>query len=182
MGSRTSSISRCSDADVLNCTDIGIRVADYSCLANAASHESDRRYYVGTCFRNFSRGFRYIDRLATHDVAVTAAANARSQIYHNLVAVPPSTVLGMSRGRLLSFIGPDIDALTDKIVRATIPRRVAIYTGVLAVALTATLSLLAAGILAVGLAFAGIVVPWIAAQGRKESLNCSGHGRLCHSC
>ena len=40
--------------------------------------------------------FRYIYRLATHDVALTAAANARSQIYHNLVAVPPSTVLGLS--------------------------------------------------------------------------------------
>ncbi len=113
--------------------------------------------------------FRYIYRLATHDVALTAAANARSQIYHNLVAVPPSTVLGMSRGRLLSFIGPDIDALTDKIVRATIPRRVAIYTGILAIALTATLSLLVAGILAIGLGFAGIVVPWIAVQGEKKA-------------
>lgn len=113
--------------------------------------------------------FRYVDRLASHDVALTAAASARSQIYRNLVSAPTSTVMGMSRGRLLSFIGPDVDALTDRIVRATIPRRIAAYTGVIAVGLTTILSLVAAIILAIGLIIAGVVVPWMAAQGEKKA-------------
>ena len=114
--------------------------------------------------------FRYIDRLASHDVALSRAANARVGVYRRLAGANPAAVMGMGRGALLTRIGVDVDALADRIVRSTIPRWVAAVTSLLAVGFLALLAPIAAVVLAVGLLVAGVVAPWLAGRGERQAL------------
>lgn len=114
--------------------------------------------------------FRYIDRLASHDVALSRAADARVGVYRRLAGANPAAVMGMGRGALLTRIGVDVDALADRIVRSTIPRWVAAVTSLLAVSFLALLAPIAAAVLAVGLLVAGVVAPWLAGRGERQAL------------
>ncbi|WP_330257606.1 thiol reductant ABC exporter subunit CydC [Nocardia sp. NBC_00565] len=118
-----------------------------------------------------SRGLcRYLERLATHDVALRAMTTARTTVYRTLARSdiwmrrairsaddPPS----LRRGDLLVRIGSDIDDLGAVVVRVFVPIAVAIVLSVAAVGLLATISVGAAAILAVSLVVAGIVAPWL---------------------
>ena len=114
--------------------------------------------------------FRYLDRLASHDVALDRAAAARVEVYARLAQAPSAQVIGVGRGALLARIGEDVDALTERIVRATIPRWVAGITGLIAVGFLAILTPLAALVLAIGLLVAGVLVPRLAARAERASL------------
>lgn len=114
--------------------------------------------------------FRYLDRLASHDVALDRAAAARVEVYARLAQAPSAQVMGLGRGALLARIGEDVDALTERIVRATIPRWVAGITGLIAVGFLAILTPLAALVLAIGLLVAGVLVPRLAARAERASL------------
>ncbi|WP_300613666.1 thiol reductant ABC exporter subunit CydC [Corynebacterium sp.] len=114
--------------------------------------------------------FRYLDRLASHDVALDRAAAARVEVYARLAQAPSAQVMGLGRGALLARIGEDVDALTERIVRATIPRWVAGITGLIAVGFLAMLTPLAALVLAIGLLVAGVLVPRLAARAERASL------------
>jgi len=124
-----------------------------------------------------SRGlFRYLERLATHDVALRAMTEARTTTYRALARVPlwvqrhrTSTgsrgeTTALRRGDLLVRMGSDIDDLGSVVVRAFVPIAVAIVLSVAAVGLLATISLAAAAILAAALMLSGIVAPWLSAR------------------
>ena len=114
--------------------------------------------------------FRYLDRLASHDVALDRAAAVRVDVYARLAAAPSAQVMGLGRGALLARIGEDVDALTERIVRTTIPRWVAAITSLVAVVFLAILTPLAAFILVIGLLVAGVLVPRLAARAERSSL------------
>lgn len=114
--------------------------------------------------------FRYLDRLASHDVALDRAAAVRVDVYARLAAAPSAQVMGLARGALLARIGEDVDALTERIVRTTIPRWVAVITSLIAVVFLAILTPLAAFILVIGLLVAGVLVPRLAARAERSSL------------
>lgn len=114
--------------------------------------------------------FRYLDRLASHDVALDRAAAVRVDVYARLAAAPSAQVMGLGRGALLARIGEDVDALTERIVRTTIPRWVAVITSLVAVVFLAILTPLAAFILVMGLLVAGVLVPRLAARAERSSL------------
>ena len=114
--------------------------------------------------------FRYLDRLASHDVALDRAAAVRVDVYARLAAAPSAQVMGLGRGALLARIGEDVDALTERIVRTTIPRWVAVITSLVAVVFLAILTPLAAFILAIGLLVAGVLAPRLAARAERSSL------------
>lgn len=130
-----------------------------------------------------SRGLcRYLERLATHDVALRAMTTARTTVYRTLAhshiwlshrrngvaaqgkraAEPSGTPL--RRGDLLVRVGSDIDDLGAVVVRAFVPIAMAAVLSVAAVGLLATISVAAAGILAGALAVAGLVAPWLSAR------------------
>ncbi|WP_433681235.1 ATP-binding cassette domain-containing protein [Nocardia sp. CA-119907] len=162
-----------------------------------------------------SRGLaRYLERLATHDVALRAMTTARTTVYRTLAhsniwmrhairhsdgaaadtesfdgpvrggAMPVDAISegsasphGLSvgaaasaradgastlrRGDLLVRIGSDIDDLGAVVVRVFVPIAVAIVLSSAAIGLLAAISIGAAAILAVSLAIAGIVAPWL---------------------
>ncbi|MBF6298458.1 ATP-binding cassette domain-containing protein [Nocardia amamiensis] len=134
-----------------------------------------------------SRGLcRYMERLATHDVALRAMTTARTTVYRTLArsdfwlrrpepsgsgaeefgsgrATPPR------RGDLLVRIGSDIDDLGAVVVRVFVPVAVAVVLSLAAVGLLATISVGAAAILAGALALSGVVAPWLSAAAAREA-------------
>ncbi|MET8800537.1 thiol reductant ABC exporter subunit CydC [Nocardia sp. NPDC004568] len=137
-----------------------------------------------------SRGVcRYLERLATHDVALRSMTAARTSVYRALARAPlwltrraelpgmavgghtaPTTPGGpgvpgrLRRGDVLVRVGTDIDDLGAVVVRTFVPITVALVLAVAAVGLLACISLPAAGVLAAALAFSGLVAPWLSAR------------------
>ncbi|WP_216894476.1 thiol reductant ABC exporter subunit CydC [Nocardia alni] len=128
-----------------------------------------------------SRGlFRYLERLATHDVALRAMSTARTSVYSALAGAdiwtPRRTVrtgeddpTRLRRGELLTRVGMDIDDLGAVVVRALVPIAVAVILSVAATAVLAIVSIPAAVVLAVALAVAGILAPWLSARAAREA-------------
>lgn len=111
--------------------------------------------------------FRYVDRVVSHDLALTCAARTRTAAYRALADDPSSRALRLGRGALLTRLGDDVDLVSDVVVRALVPAGVAVTTSVAAIGFTALLSPAAAVVLAVGLFIAGTCAPWAAARATR---------------
>ncbi|WP_328398733.1 thiol reductant ABC exporter subunit CydC [Nocardia sp. NBC_00416] len=138
-----------------------------------------------------SRGLcRYLERLATHDVALRSMTAARTSVYRALVRAPlwltrrsgialPGAAAGaeapptpggpgafgrLRRGDVLVRVGTDIDDLGAVVVRTFVPIAVAAVLALAAIGALALISAAAAAVLAVALAFSGIVAPWLSAR------------------
>ncbi|WP_425296965.1 ATP-binding cassette domain-containing protein [Nocardia abscessus] len=136
-----------------------------------------------------SRGLcRYLERLATHDVALRAMTTARTTVYRTLArsdfwlrrpegsrsgddrpVARPGETKPPRRGDLLVRIGSDIDDLGAVVVRVFVPVAVAVVLSIAAVALLATISSPAAVLLAGALTLSGVVAPWLSAKAASEA-------------
>lgn len=136
-----------------------------------------------------SRGLcRYLERLATHDVALRSMAAARTSVYRALARAPlwltrraagelPGAATGvptapggpgmpgrLRRGDVLVRVGTDIDDLGAVVVRTFVPIAVAAVLALAAIGLLTFISPAAAAILAAALVFSGIITPWLSAR------------------
>ncbi len=116
-----------------------------------------------------SRGvFRYVERLASHDVALRGMAALRANLYTALAEGSPAALVGLRRGDLLARVGADVDAVGDVVVRAFVPAGVALAVSVGSVVLVGAF-LPAAGVaLALCLLLAAVVAPWLSARSARE--------------
>ena len=125
-----------------------------------------------------SRGvFRYLERLATHDLALRAMASARSRIFVALAAGDPSYSVRLGRGDLLTRTGGDIDDVGNALIRAVLPIGIAGVTNVAAVAIMAVVSVPAAVVLAIALAIGSIAAPILAARGAADVVESGARAR-----
>ncbi|GAA4287367.1 ATP-binding cassette domain-containing protein [Georgenia daeguensis] len=104
---------------------------------------------------------RYLERLASHLVALRGMATLRERVYTTLAAGRADAVAGLRRGDLLARTGTDVDAVGDVVVRALLPAVVAAVVGAGSVVLVAWLNLGAGLVLAVCLLVAGVAGPWL---------------------
>lgn len=119
-----------------------------------------------------SRGvLHYCERLVSHDAALRAAGNARSQLYRRLARGPVETAVRLPSGELVARVGSDVDELADVLVRALLPIAVAAVLGVVASAVIAAISPAAAAVLAACLLIAGVVAPSLAARAAAAQEN-----------
>ena len=102
---------------------------------------------------------RYLERLASHDVAFRVLAKVRVAIWRRLEALAPAGLALFRSGDLLARLISDVDATQDLFIRGITPLLAAVLVG--GGAVTACLLILApaAAVLAAGLLAAGIVVP-----------------------
>jgi thiol reductant ABC exporter CydC subunit len=102
---------------------------------------------------------RYLERLASHDVAFRVLAKVRVAIWRRLEALAPGGLALFRSGDLLARLISDVDATQDLFIRGITPLLAAVLVG--GGAVTACLLILApaAAVLAAGLLAAGIVVP-----------------------
>ncbi|GMA30858.1 thiol reductant ABC exporter subunit CydC [Litorihabitans aurantiacus] len=108
---------------------------------------------------------RYLDRLASHDVALRGVVNLRTEVYERLARGRTESLAGLRRGDVAARTGADVDDVGDVVVRALVPAGVALVVSlgsVLAVALFHPASAL---VLLACLAVSALVVPLLAARG-----------------
>ncbi|GAA1707856.1 thiol reductant ABC exporter subunit CydC [Isoptericola hypogeus] len=107
---------------------------------------------------------RYLERLASHDVALRGMAALRANLYDALARGPVTRVIALRRGDLLARVGADVDAVGDVVVRALIPAGVAACVGLGSVVLVGAF-LPAAGLALLGcLLLTGVLAPWLASR------------------
>ena len=81
--------------------------------------------------RTFALGralLRYVERLATHDVALRLLVGLRAQVFAALRTLCPAALGDYRRGDLLRRFVGDVDGLQDGLVRAFVPLSGAIVT------------------------------------------------------
>jgi ATP-binding cassette subfamily C protein CydC len=150
-------------------------------LARASQHPSIVAISVAVvAVRGLSIGralFRYLERLASHDVAFRVLADVRVAIYARLERLAPAGLAAFRSGDLLSRLISDVDATQDLFIRGIGPPLTAALVG--AGAVTACLLILvpAGGVVAAGLLAAGIVVPALAAAAARRSGRRTGRAR-----
>jgi thiol reductant ABC exporter CydC subunit len=107
---------------------------------------------------------RYLERLASHDVALRALGRIRGNVYERIEPLAPAELDAFRRGDLVSRMVGDVDALQGLYLRGLGPPLVALVVAVACVVATAFVLPSAAVVLGIGLALAGIAVPLIAAR------------------
>ncbi|MDR7330212.1 thiol reductant ABC exporter subunit CydC [Corynebacterium guangdongense] len=114
--------------------------------------------------------FRYIDRLVSHRLALSALTTLRSRLFNAIVSGGGTGGVAhlRSRGEGLSRLVSDADRVTDLIVRTLVPGGVALVLSLTAVILAGALHPGAAVIMVVGFLFTGVVTPWLAARAARH--------------
>jgi ATP-binding cassette, subfamily C, bacterial CydC len=111
---------------------------------------------------------RYLDRLASHDLALRVLGRVRVRVYRRIEPLAPGQLEGYRHGDLLARMVADVDALQNLHLRAVGPPLVALLAGGVAVGVAAAFLPAAALILAAGLIAGGVAVPALAgALGRR---------------
>ena len=113
--------------------------------------------------------FRYLERLCSHDVAFRVLADVQVAIYRRLERLAPAGLAAFRSGDMLTRLISDVDATQDLFIRGIVPPLAAALAG--AGATTAVLLILApaAGVLAVGLLAAGVLVPLVTAASARRA-------------
>ena len=123
-----------------------------------------------------SRGvFRYLERLASHDVAFRMLATLRVRLYRNLEPLAPAGLPAFRRGDLLARLVADVDTIQDLPLRVLQPAVVAALVGALSVGLVGWLAPSAGVVLLAGLLVAAVAVPAVTAwAGRRADTRLAG--------
>ncbi len=105
---------------------------------------------------------RYLERLASHDMALRVLGSLRARFYARIEPLAPAELASYRHGDLLSRMVADVDALQNLYLRGLLPPLVALLAGAVSIG-ASTAFLPAAGlVLAGGLLAGGVVVPALA--------------------
>jgi ATP-binding cassette, subfamily C, bacterial CydC len=120
---------------------------------------------------------RYLERLASHDVAFRVLAQVRMAIWRRLEGLAPAGLTLFRSGDLLARLVSDVDTTQDLFIRGVGPLLAAVLAG--GGAVTACLFILApaAAVLAAGLLVAGLIVPLAGAAVARTAARASAPAR-----
>jgi thiol reductant ABC exporter CydC subunit len=107
---------------------------------------------------------RYLDRLASHDLALRAIGPVRARVYERIEPLAPAELGAFRRGDLLARMVGDVDALQGLFIRGVGPPVAGLVVGAACVVATALLLPAAGLVLAAGLVVGGVAVPLLAAR------------------
>jgi ATP-binding cassette, subfamily C, bacterial CydC len=112
---------------------------------------------------------RYVERLASHDVAFRVLADVRVAIYRRLERLAPAGLAAFRSGDLLSRLISDVDSTQDLFIRGIAPPATAAVVGAGATAAGLALLLPAGLVLGAGLLVAGAAAPWLTATVSRQA-------------
>ena len=123
---------------------------------------------------------RYLERLASHDLALRALGRARVHAWQRLEPLAPAQLRGFRQGDLLSRAVADVESLQSLHLRGLGPALAAVFAGAATVGVAAAVLPAAAVVLAAGLLAGGLAVPPLAAAAtrRAERRQAAARGRL----
>lgn len=125
---------------------------------------------AATGVRTFGVGkaiFRYLERISSHWIALNGMSAIRTQVYKRVANSPIEAVTSLRRGDLLARTGSDVDELGEVVVKSLLPAAIAVITSLISIIIVAVISPLIGLILAICLAFAGIIAPYFAMRGAR---------------
>jgi ATP-binding cassette, subfamily C, bacterial CydC len=142
---------------------IGLMAAAGYLISRAAEHAavlSLTTTIVAVRFFALARPIaRYLERLASHDLALRSLGRIRSGFYRRIEPLAPGQLEAYRRGDLLSRMVGDVDALQGLFLRGLGPPLIALTVGALCVGVAAAVLPPAAVVLAIGLLLGGVAVP-----------------------
>ena len=112
---------------------------------------------------------RYLERLASHDLAFRVLARIRVRFYERIEPLAPAELDAYRSGDLVSRMVADVDALQSLYLRGLGPPIVAVLAGALAVGVAFAVLPLAALLLMGGLLVAGVGVPIVSGLLGRET-------------
>ncbi len=111
---------------------------------------------------------RYLERLASHDLALRALGRIRARVYERIEPLAPAELAAFRRGDLVSRLVADVDDLQGLYLRGLGPPVVGLVVAASCVVAVAFVLPAAALVLALGLTLGGIAVPLLAGRlGRR---------------
>ncbi|HEY1511614.1 MAG TPA: thiol reductant ABC exporter subunit CydC [Solirubrobacteraceae bacterium] len=163
---------------------IGLLATAAWLISRAAQHPQESALALGIVavqFFGLSKGLaRYGQRIVGHDAALGALAKLRVRVYERLEPLAPVGLPAFRSGDLIARFVDDVDSLQDLLLRVIVPFAVAAIVGVGVVVLLWVILPAAGIILAVALAIAATVVPWLtgALARRAEAAQAATRGEL----
>jgi thiol reductant ABC exporter CydC subunit len=125
---------------------------------------------VGVRFFGLARPVtRYLERLASHDLALHVLARVRARVYERIEPLAPGQLAGYRHGDLLARMVADVDALQDVHLRVVGPPLAALLAGALSVGVAAAFLPAAGLVLAAGLVVGGVAAPALAGALARRS-------------
>ncbi len=125
---------------------------------------------------------RYLERLASHDLALGVLASVRARFYERIEPLAPAQLDTYRTGDLLSRMVADVDALQNLYLRGLEPPLVALVAGALSVGAAAAVKPAAGAVLAAGLLVGGLAIPalarWLGARASRRQA--AARGQLCN--
>jgi ATP-binding cassette, subfamily C, bacterial CydC len=150
-------------------------------LARASEHPGIEAISVAVvAVRGLSVGravSRYVERLASHDVAFRILAGIRVAIYRRLERLAPAGLAAFRSGDLLARLVSDVDATQDLFIRGVGPPLAAALVGAGAVTACLVIFAPAAGVLGIGLLTAGVAVPALAVAASRRAARATAPAR-----
>ncbi|MFL5861911.1 MAG: thiol reductant ABC exporter subunit CydC [Solirubrobacteraceae bacterium] len=107
---------------------------------------------------------RYLERLASHDLALRVLGGVRTRFYQRIEPLAPAQLTTYRAGDLLSRMVADVDALQNLYLLGLQPVVVALVAGAVCVAVAAAVLPAAGLILAAGLLLGALAVPALSAR------------------
>jgi ATP-binding cassette, subfamily C, bacterial CydC len=118
---------------------------------------------VAVQFFGIGRPFvRYLERLASHDMALRVLGRLRRRFFERIEPLAPAELDAYRKGDLLSRMVADVDALQNLYLRGVEPPLVAALAGAVSVGAAVALLPAAGFVLAGGLLLGGLAVPALA--------------------
>ena len=134
---------------------------------------------VGVQFFGLGRPVvRYLERLRSHDLALRVLGGVRVRFFERIEPLAPAELASYRAGDLLSRMVADVDALQNLYLRGVGPPLVALLAGGVSVGVTVAVLPAAGLLLAAGLLAGGLAVPaltaWVAARARRREATARG--------
>jgi thiol reductant ABC exporter CydC subunit len=118
---------------------------------------------VGVRFFGIGRPLtRYLERLASHDLALRVLGRVRVRAYERIEPLAPTQLEGYRDGDMLARMVADVDALQNLHLRGILPPLVALAAGAVSVGVAAAFLPAAGVVLAAGLLMGAVAVPALA--------------------
>jgi thiol reductant ABC exporter CydC subunit len=117
---------------------------------------------------------RYLERLASHDIALRALGGLRTRFYERIEPLAPAELDCYRQGDLLSRMVADVDRQQNLYLRGLLPPLVALLAGAVSAGVAAAFVPAAGVVLAAGLLAGGLAVPALsgflgARAGRRQA-------------
>ena len=103
--------------------------------------------------------FRYLERLASHQLGVSGMTTLRTNLYKTLSHSDTARIARLRRGDILDRLGTDVDNIGDFVVKSLLPAMVATIVGIITVIGISLVDWRAGLFLTLGLLLSGVVGP-----------------------